>query len=250
MFETLGPYKILERIGAGGLGVVYRGRDAQRGRTVAIEVVPDSASVDADHRAGLVREAQASTVLSHPNIASLYEIGEEQGQLFLVFEFVPGQTLQAAIGAQPMNLRRALDIGVQIADALADAHAHDIFHRSLKPASVIVTPKGKAKVLDFGLAVWIAGEVWRDKAADAVAYMSPEQLRGDLVDERTDIFSLGVVLFEMVTGTIPPAKRRLPREVDAIVAKAIAPDPRERYQSAAALAADLREAAALIEARR
>ena len=142
MIESLGHYKILARIGAGGLGDLYRGRDAPRGRTVTIEVLPDSLSADPDRRPGFMREAEASKVLSHPNIAALHEVADDRGRLFLVFDVVPAQTLQAEIGGQPMNVRRALDLGLQIADALAEAHARQVFHRYLKPASVIITPQG------------------------------------------------------------------------------------------------------------
>ena len=157
MFENLGQYRILDRIGSGGLGEVYRARDTRFGSTVAIKVLPADLTSDSERREQLLSDARAAAALSHPNIATLYEIGEDQGHLFLVFEFVPGQTLKSIIGGRPMNPRRAIDLGVQIADALADAHAVDIVHGDLKPGNVIVTPKGNAKVLDFGLAGWTCG---------------------------------------------------------------------------------------------
>src|SRR5687767_4973676 len=181
MSESLGHYKILGRVGAGGLGDLYRGRDAPRGRTVTIEVLPDSLSADRDRRAGFLREAEAYKALSHPNIAALHEVADDGGRLFLVFDVVPAQTLQAAIGGQPMNLRRALDLGLQIADALAESHARQIVHRYLKPASVIVTPQGHAKVIDFSLAAWLDEQ---GLTREQFAYSSPEQLRGDPLDER------------------------------------------------------------------
>src|SRR5712692_3820173 len=194
MFETLGQYKILDRLGAGGMGEVYRAR-----------------------RDRFLREARAAAALSHPNIAALYEIGEDQGQLFLAFEFVPGETLKTVIGGHRLNPRRAIDFAAQIADALADAHGEGIVHRDIKPANIIITPKDKAKILDFGLATWTAGGAEREHAPrdstvmvttagttlGTVAYMSPEQAVGEEVDERTDLFSLGVVLFEMLTGQLP-----------------------------------------------
>src|SRR5215510_9425415 len=217
MFETLGHYRILDRIGAGGMGEVYRARDTRLGRTVAIKVLSAAVAGDQDRRERFLQEARATAALSHPNIAALYEIGEDQGQLFLVVEFVPGETLGATIAGRPLNPRRALDLAIQVADALADAHAVGIIHRDIKPANIIVTPKGNAKILDFGLATWTTGGAEREHAADAatiaatgtgttlgtVAYMSPEQALGQHVDQRTDIFSLGIVLFEMLTGRQP-----------------------------------------------
>jgi len=164
MFETLGQYKILDRIGAGGMGEVYRARDTRLGRTVAIKVLASDVANDPARRDRFLREAHAAATLSHPNIAALYEIGEDQGQLFLAFEFVPGATLTNVIGGRPLNTRRAVDFAVQIADALAEAHGAGIVHRDIKPGNVIITPKDKAKVLDFGLATWTAGGHEREQA--------------------------------------------------------------------------------------
>src|SRR3954464_4423972 len=141
MYETLAHYKILDRIGAGGMGDVYRARDTRLGRTVAIKVVPAAVAADAERRERFRLEAQAAIALSHPNIAALYEIGEDQGALFLVFEFVPGETLSTMIAGRPLNARRAIDFAIQIADALAEAHSEGIVHRDIKPANIIVTPK-------------------------------------------------------------------------------------------------------------
>jgi TolB-like protein len=282
MFETLGQYKILDRIGAGGMGEVYRARDTRLGRTVAIKVLAAGVADDQERRDRFLLEARATAALSHPNISALYEIGEDQGQLFLVFEFVPGETLKTAIAGRPLNPRRALDLGVQIADALADAHAAGIVHRDIKPDNIIVTPKGNAKILDFGLAKWTAGGAEREHAVTmmataagttlgTVAYMSPEQALGEDVDQRTDIFSLGIVLFEMLTGKLPfsgatatalalqivqaPApvpssvNRSVPRDLDPIVAKALAKSLDQRYESAATMAAELRSVAAILDVR-
>jgi serine/threonine protein kinase len=249
MFDTLAHYRLLDRIGAGGMGDIYRARDTHLGRTVAITVLTDAIADDHERRDRFLRDARAAAALSHPNIAALYEIGEDRGHLFLAFEFVPGDTLAAVIGGRPMNPRRALAVGAQLADAVADAHASGIVHRDLRPANVIVTPKGNPKILDFGLATWAAGGA-------AIAYMSPEQALGETVDHRTDIFSLGVMLYEMVTGTLPfqtPApvsvNAALPRELDAVIAKAVANKPADRYESAALLAEELRSAAARVDAR-
>jgi TolB-like protein/tRNA A-37 threonylcarbamoyl transferase component Bud32 len=285
MFETLGQYKILDRIGAGGMGEVYRARDTRLGRTVAIKVLAPQLQDDPERRARFLREARAAAALSHPNIAALYEIGEDQGQLFLVFEFVPGDTLQTVIGGRPLNPRRAIDFAAQIADALADAHAAGIVHRDIKPAHIIITPKDKAKVLDFGLAAWTGGGAERAQAVQdstvmvtaagttlgTIAYMSPEQTLGERVDDRTDIFSLGIVLFEMLTGRLPfsgatpaalslqivqataPAasdvNRSVPKELDAIVARALTKPLVHRYQSAAMLSAELRAVGDILDVR-
>ena len=176
MIETLGPYKILDRIGAGGMGEVYRARDTRHGRTVAIKVLPASISGDAERRERFLRDARATAALSHPNIATLYEISEDQDQLFLVFDFVPGQTLKTVIGGHPLNPRRAIDLAAQIADALAEAHAAGIVHRDLKPDNIIVTPRGNAKLLDYGLAAWTTGGAERGgsiKGADAATTTTP-----------------------------------------------------------------------------
>jgi len=279
---TIGPYRVLDKLGEGGMGEVYRARDTRLGRTVAIKVLPQDVAADPDRRARFMREAQAAAALSHPNIAALFEIGEDQGRLFLALEFVPGQTLSKEIGGRPMNPRQAIHLAVQVADALADAHAVGIVHRDIKPDNIVVTPKGHAKILDFGLAKWTAGGADRDRAATTfetgagvaigtVAYMSPEQALGEPVDHRTDIFSLGLVLYEMLTGvrpfhgtnatavalqivqgTAPPpssVNRSLATELDPIVARTLAKRVAERYESAAALAADLRAVDAILDVR-
>ncbi len=232
MVDHLAQYRILERVGAGALGDVYRARDSRVGRTVTIKVLPDSIAADAERLARVRRDARAAAALSHPNIALLYEMGEDQGRVFLAIEFAPGDTLKAAIGGQAMNPRRALDLGVQIADALAEGHAHDVVHRHLTPATVIVTPKGRAKVLDFGLTL--------------------EEPVGEAADHRTDILALGALLFEMLTGSAPPstANRPLAPDIGQVISKLLAKDVDRRYQSAAAVAADLRAIAAELEARR
>jgi serine/threonine protein kinase len=285
MVDSLGHYKILDRIGAGGMGEVFRARDTRLGRTVAIKVIGPQIADDAGRRDRFLEEARASATLSHPNIAALYEVGEDQGRLFLVFEFVPGESLKTVIGGRPLNPRRAIDLAVQVADALADAQAGGIVHRDIKPANIMVTPKGNAKILDFGLSTWTTGGAERDHAASGatasavspgatqgtVAYMSPEQALGEELDHRTDIFSLGVVMFEMLTGRLPfsaatpaalalqivqaPAplpssmNRSLPAELDPIVGKAIAKSLEQRYESSVTMAAELRSVAAILDIR-
>ena len=244
MFETLGHYKILDRIGGGAIGELYRARDTRSGRTVAVRVVADAIARDADQHARFLRDARASAAISHPYIASLYEIGEEQGRLFLVSEYVPGETLKAKIDGRPLNPRRALDYAIEMADALAEAHAQGVVHGDVRPGSVIVTPKGHPKFLDVGLAAWTAGGTHR-----AGPYRSPEQQAGEETDARTDVFSLGVVLFEMVTCRPQPtaASRPLPPEINPIVQKMIARNVHGRHASAATVAAELRSAAAALE---
>ncbi|MGH9143767.1 MAG: serine/threonine-protein kinase [Vicinamibacterales bacterium] len=284
MFETLGHYRILDRIGAGGMGEVYRARDTRLGRTVAIKVIAADIAGDPGRRERFVLEARASLALSHPNIATLYEVGEDQDQLFCVFEYVPGETLKKVIAGRPLNPRRAIDLSVQVADALADAHAEGIVHRDITADNVVVTPKGNAKVIDFGLAAWTASGAARDRAgrpatadpagaanSGPLPYLSPEQARGEPTDYRTDIFSLGVVMFEMLTGRLPfaaataaalaqqiaetPApppsavNRSLPAELDPIVGKAMAKVLGQRYESAATLAAELRSVGAILDVR-
>jgi serine/threonine-protein kinase len=269
MFETLGHYKILDRIGAGGMGEVLRARDTRLGRTVAVRVIAEAIAGEPSRREAFLRDARTASVLSHPNIATLYEIGEDQGALFLVFEFVPGETLKRAIAGRPMNPRRAVDLAVQIADALADAHAVSIVHGDLRPDHVLVTPKGNAKILDVGLAQWAQPGAEREQIA--APYRSPEQSLGERFDHRTDIFSLGVMLFEMLTGRVPfagtppsamalkiaqaavPApstvNRQVPVELDPIVDKALAKSLDRRYEAAATLAAELRSVGAILDVR-
>ena len=283
MFETLGQYKILDRIGAGGMGELFRARDTRLGRTVAVKVIAAGIAGDPARRERFLQDARAALALSHPNIATLYEIGEDQGELFLAYEFVPSTALSAVIAVNALNTRRAIDFAVQIADALADAHAEGVVHRDLKPANIVITPKDKTKILDFGMAAWTSGGAEREHAAQGdaaaasgatlgtVAYMSPEQALGEKGDPRTDIFSLGTVLFEMLTGKLPftgatpsavslqvvqaPApppsslNASVPPEADAIIARALAKSLDQRYESAITMAAELRSVAAILDVR-
>jgi serine/threonine protein kinase len=239
MIDALGHYRILERIGVGGLGDVYRARDTRLGRTVAIKVPADALQADATRREALLRDAGAALALSHPNIATLYEIGDEHGKAFLVFEFAPGETLKRVIAGLPMNARRAVDLAAQLADALADAHASDLVHGHLGPDAVIVTPKGNAKILDFGFARWTTD------AASGPA---------EAADECVDVVALGQLMFEMLTGERPGGhsqvglSQSLPRELEAIVAKALAARS-DAFPAAATIAAELRSVAAILDVR-
>src|SRR5262245_13388543 len=200
--DRLGHYDILDRLGTGGMGEVYRARDTTLGRTVAIKMLPEALVDDPERRERLLREARASAALSHPNICALFEVGSDDTRQYLVFEYVAGDTLRQVIAGRALNVRTAIEIGVQLADALADAHAAGVVHRDIKPENIIITPRGQPKILDFGLASFAASAVSRDnattvmKTADGVtmgtvAYMSPEQALGTGYDHRTDIFSLG-----------------------------------------------------------
>ncbi|HEV3056713.1 MAG TPA: serine/threonine-protein kinase [Vicinamibacterales bacterium] len=285
MLEQLSHYKILERMGSGSMGVVYRARDTQLGRTVAIEVLPAAVAGDAERRERFLQEAHTAARLSHPNVVALYEVGEDAGELFLVLEFIPGEALSTVIAGRALNPRRAIHFAGQVADALADAHAAGIVHRDVNPDTIVVTPKGNAKVLDLGFATWTSRGAAREEALTAlqtgatsagvapgtVAYLSPEQARGGEVDQRSDIFSLGVVLYEMLTGLPPfqgatpaeillqvsqsPAARpstinkNVPRELDPIVGKALEKNPDSRFQSAATFAAELRAVDGALERR-
>jgi TolB-like protein/Tfp pilus assembly protein PilF len=271
--KQVAHYTLLEHVGSGGMGEVYRARDTKLGRTVAIKMLPEALAADPVRRERFMEEARATAALSHPSIATLFEVGEVDGRMFLAFEYVPGETLRRAVAGGAMPPRRAVPLAIQMADALAEAHATGIIHRDIKPDNVILTPRGSAKVLDFGLASFTEGGVARETAptrlesdpalvVGTLAYMSPEQARGQALDPRTDIFSLGVVLYEMLTGqnpfTAPTAAATLLNVVqrqpqgpatiqphvgaalDAIVMRALDKDPAARYASAAELAADLR----------
>jgi serine/threonine-protein kinase len=247
MVESLGHYKILDHLGAGGIGEVYRARDTRLGRTVAIEVLSPDVSRHAGRRERFLQDARASAVLSHPNLAALYEVGQERDLTYLVCEFVPGEPLTTVVAGRSINPRRAVDLAIQLADALADAHAEGIVHRNLRSTTITVTPKDKAKILDFGLAAWT-------KRGGA-----PPQAPSEDTDYRADVLALGAILFEMLTGRQPTAagapsppssiNSSVPRELDPIAVKALTRTPDARYESAATLAAELRSVAAILDVR-
>ena len=274
----LGPYEILAPLGAGGMGEVYRARDTRLDRTVAVKVIPSQLSFDAVSRQRFEREAKAISALQHPNICTLYDVGRQEGIDYLVMEYLEGTTLAIRLGRGALPVTDVLRYGMEIADALDTAHRRGIVHRDLKPGNIFLTAHGECKVLDFGLAMLEeepsseAATVTRPEvltspgiAVGTVAYMSPEQARGEALDARTDIFSLGAVLYEMATGKVAfpgrtsalvfkaildemptPATRinaNLPEQLEAVIGKALEKDRDLRYQSAAELRTDLKRLA-------
>lgn len=244
MLESLGHYKILDRIGGSAGGEVYRARDMKLGRTVAIKLLPPDVARNTARRHQFLADARAAVALSHPTIAALYEVGEEQDVAYLVCEFVPGEPLTSMIASRSLSPRRAIDFATQLADAVADAHAEGIVHRNLRPTTVTVTPKEKVKILDFGFAGWM-------KRPGA-----PAQAPAEDADFRADILAIGAILYEMLTGKQAPptpgptsaVNPNIPKELDQIVSRALSKAD-GRFESAATLAAELRSVAAILDVR-
>ena len=236
MLERVGHYRILERIGQGPNCELYRARDTRAGRTVAVRFAVGELADDSQRRAEFLDRGRSRLSVSHPNIAEVYEVGEEQGHPFVVCEYVPGQPLAAIVAGRPLNPRRALDYTIQLADALAVAHAAPIVHGSITLNMIVITPKGSAKFLDFGLEPTSLGAAGEGAAADP----------------RPDIVSLGAALYEMLTGRPPgpdPSSDGVPDALGPIVEKMLASRADEQYESAALVAAELRAVAARLDTR-
>src|ERR1700678_3789857 len=294
--RTISHYTVVDRLGSGGMGVVYKVKDTRLGRSVALKFLPEDISHDPQAIDRFHREGRAASTLNNPNICTIYDIGEFEGRPFIAMELLEGQTLKHRIGGKPIEISELLEIGIQIANGLDAAHGKGIVHRDIKPANIFLVERGQAQILDFGLAKLTSVHQHAAESVGAtsmrtqthvldkdqltspgsamgtVAYMSPEQARGEELDARSDLFSLGVVLYEMATGSVPfpgatsavvfggilhsvptSAKElnpRLPLAMESILGKTLEKDPDLRCQTAAELRADMKRLSRDIESSR
>jgi serine/threonine-protein kinase len=250
---VIAHYNLLERLEPVGPGDLYRARDTKHGRTVAVRLLPADFTVD---RQRLVAGARSLSALSHPNTTALFDVGEHDSRVYLVFEFQKGQSLRAESAGRQMNVRRAVEIAIQIADAVADAHAHGFGHGGLSPDSVVISAKGRAKIPAFELAAQ-SGFDHDGNDGRLIDYEAPEEARGEQPDDRSDVYSVGAILYETLTtrrpqhrgASAPSASNpKVPRELDEIVLKALSPNPETRFQSAVAFAGALRASIPVLDA--
>jgi serine/threonine protein kinase len=277
--KQLGPYETEELLGSGGMGVVYRARDVRLGRSVALKVLKQELTTDGDRKKRFLQEARSVSAVTHPAIAQVYDVGEFEGVTYMAMEYVDGRTLREVIARRELDLLAALEIGIQVSEGLAAAHGAGLVHRDIKSENIMVTPSGHAKVLDFGLAKLMDSFLQAPDASGlsemetmaktqvgtvlgTIAYMSPEQARGRAVDHRSDLFSMGIVIYEMVTGElpfkgdspldtmhaiafeeVPPVtivRKNLPPELQRILSRCLRKKPDDRYPDAKSLSNDLK----------
>jgi serine/threonine-protein kinase len=254
---TVAHYNLLEHLEPSGPGDLFRARDTHRGRTVTLRLLPAGLGTGAGGTGGVVAEARARIALSHPNIIAIFDAGEQNDQVFIAFEFVRGRALRSEMAGRPMNVRRALELAIQMSDAVADTHASGIVHRGLSPDSVVVTEKGHAKIPTFAFGSRFGFDTATGDL-DLLDYESPEEARVEVPDERSDVYSVAAITYEMLTTRRPPHRgasapgswnARVTPELDEVVLKALSPNVRTRCQSAAELSAALRRILSALDVR-